>query len=79
MAEETSRAPEVLGEDFIRDPYPVYARLRERTPVARVVLGGAPMWLVLRHEAARAALTEPKLHKDPERCARLAAKHAGID
>ncbi|AJZ86162.1 MULTISPECIES: cytochrome P450 [Streptomyces] len=79
MAEETSRTPELLGEDFIRDPYPVYARLREQAPVARVVLGGAPMWLVLRHEAARAALTDPNLHKDPERCARLAAKHAGVD
>lgn len=77
MSEETTQELEQLGEEFIRDPYPSYTRLRERTPVARVVLGGMPMWLVLRYAEARAALTEPGLVKDPGRMARLAAERAG--
>ncbi len=53
-----------LGEDFVRDPYPVYAALRERGPVHRVrIPEGAEAWLVVGYEAGRAALTDPRLSK----------------
>ncbi|GAQ50781.1 cytochrome P450 family protein [Streptomyces acidiscabies] len=57
-----------LGEEFRRDPHPVYARLRERGPVHRVLLGGADgaweTWLVVGYEEARAALADGRLAKD---------------
>ncbi|MEU4107716.1 cytochrome P450 [Streptomyces sp. NPDC027717] len=53
-----------LGEDFVRDPYPVYAALRERGPVHRVrIPEGAEAWLVVGYEAGRAALLNPALSK----------------
>ncbi|MFJ8729260.1 cytochrome P450 [Streptomyces bauhiniae] len=53
-----------LGEDFVRDPYPVYAALRERGPVHRVrIPEGAEAWLVVGYEAGRAALVDPALSK----------------
>ncbi|MEU5432917.1 cytochrome P450 [Streptomyces sp. NPDC020719] len=54
-----------LGEDFTRDPYPVYAELRERGPVHRVRMPeGADAWLVVGYEAGRAALADPRLSKE---------------
>ncbi|MFI6146084.1 cytochrome P450 [Streptomyces sp. NPDC051109] len=53
-----------LGEEFTRNPHLVYAALRARGPVHRVrVPEGAGAWLVVGHEACRAALTEPSLSK----------------
>ncbi|WP_078621838.1 cytochrome P450 family protein [Streptomyces sp. NRRL S-244] len=53
-----------LGEEFTRNPHPVYAALRARGPVHRVrVPEGAEAWLVVGYEACRAALTEPSLSK----------------
>ncbi|MFG1807405.1 cytochrome P450 [Streptomyces sp. NPDC049040] len=53
-----------LGPDFTRDPYPVYAELRARGPVHRVVVPeGAEAWLVVGYEAGRAALADPRLSK----------------
>ncbi|MEU6058295.1 cytochrome P450 [Streptomyces sp. NPDC047097] len=53
-----------LGEDFTRDPYPVYAALRELGPVHRVrMLDGVDAWLVVGHAAARTALADPRLTK----------------
>ncbi|MBD0748042.1 cytochrome P450 [Streptomyces sp. CBMA152] len=54
-----------LGEDFTRDPYPVYAELRERGPVHRIRMPeGADAWLVVGYEAGRAALADPRLSKE---------------
>lgn len=54
-----------LGDDFIRDPYPVYARLRAMGPVHRVrIPEGAWAWLVVGHEAGRALLADQRLSKD---------------
>ncbi|SEP92349.1 Cytochrome P450 [Streptomyces sp. yr375] len=53
-----------LGEEFLRNPHPVYAALRARGPVHRVrVPEGAEAWLVVGYEACRAALTDPTLSK----------------
>lgn len=54
-----------LGADFIRDPYPVYARLRAEGPVHRVLnADGEELWLVVGHDACRAAFTDPRLSRD---------------
>jgi len=53
-----------LGEEFLRNPHPVYAGLRAQGPVHRVrVPEGAEAWLVVGHEACRSALTDPTLSK----------------
>ncbi|WP_030175026.1 cytochrome P450 family protein [Streptomyces sp. NRRL S-813] len=53
-----------MGEDFVRDPYPVYAALRERGPVHKVrIPEGTEAWLVVGYEAGRAALVDPRLSK----------------
>ncbi|MFI2372149.1 cytochrome P450 [Streptomyces sp. NPDC018833] len=54
-----------LGADFTRDPYPVYAALRERGPVHRVRLPeGHEAWLVVGYEAGRAVLADNALSKE---------------
>ncbi|RSS58171.1 cytochrome P450 [Streptomyces sp. WAC07061] len=54
-----------LSPDFVSDPYPVYAALRERGPVHHVLTpDGEHMWLVVGHEACRTAFTDPRLSRD---------------
>ncbi|MPY48063.1 cytochrome P450 family protein [Streptomyces acidicola] len=56
-------APE--GHDLAADPYPVYAALRAKGPVHRVLVpGSGECWLVVTRGAARAALTDPRLRND---------------
>ncbi|MFM9367330.1 cytochrome P450 family protein [Streptomyces sp. Da 82-17] len=56
---------EELGPDFVRDPYPVYAALRAQGPVHHVrPPEGEELWLVVGHEACRAALVDPRLTRD---------------
>ncbi|MCX5386467.1 cytochrome P450 [Streptomyces sp. NBC_00083] len=53
-----------LGEDFTRDPYPVYAELRAGGPVHRIRMPeGADAWLVVGYEAGRAVLADDRLSK----------------
>ncbi|MFF4346922.1 cytochrome P450 [Streptomyces sp. NPDC001530] len=55
------------GARFTRDPYPVYAALRERGPVHWVRTpppNAYEGWLVVGYEEARAALADPRLSKD---------------
>ncbi|MFI1224329.1 MULTISPECIES: cytochrome P450 [unclassified Streptomyces] len=57
-----------LGEQFTRDPYPVYAALREKGPVHRVrVPEGADAWLVVGYEVGRDLLADQRLSKQWER------------
>ncbi|WP_246235585.1 cytochrome P450 family protein [Streptomyces boluensis] len=57
-----------LGPDFVRDPYPVYARLRAVAPVHHVrAPDGQDVWLVVGHEACRAALVDPRITRDLRR------------
>ncbi|MFI7638970.1 cytochrome P450 [Nonomuraea sp. NPDC049400] len=55
---------DLWSEEFQADPYPGYARLREEAPVHRT---SGPMdsdiWLIVGHEQAREALTDPRLSK----------------
>jgi cytochrome P450 len=52
------------GHDFT-STYPVYATLRAKGPVHRVLVpGSGESWLVVAHDAARAALTDPRLRND---------------
>ncbi|NEB00967.1 cytochrome P450 [Streptomyces sp. SID13726] len=47
------------------DPYSDYAELRAKGPVHRVhIPGSGESWLVVSYDAARAALTEPRLRND---------------
>lgn len=53
-----------LGDDFTRDPYPVYAALRARGPVHRVrIPEGTHAWLVVGYEAGRTLLADQRLSK----------------
>jgi cytochrome P450 len=48
--------------EFMADPYPAYARLREAGPVQRATTpDGAPVWLVTRYADVRALLNDPRL------------------
>ncbi|WP_371680505.1 cytochrome P450 [Streptomyces sp. NBC_01276] len=54
-----------LSPDFVRDPYPVYARLRAEGPVHHVLTPDRQdVWLVVGHEAGRTAFTDPRLSRD---------------
>ncbi|MEU1474797.1 cytochrome P450 [Streptomyces sp. NPDC001668] len=53
------------GTDPVADPYAVYALLREKGPVHRVPTHDAgEVWVVVGHEEARTALTDPRLRND---------------
>jgi cytochrome P450 len=55
----------VYGDDFTADPYPVYAKLRTQGPLHHVRTPyGGELWLVVGHEEARAALSDPRLVKN---------------
>ncbi|MGI5479911.1 cytochrome P450 family protein [Streptomyces lavendofoliae] len=59
------------GEDFVADPYPYYARLRESGPVHQVRTAlGNDVWLIVGHAEARAALADPRLSKAPSTAGR---------
>ncbi|MET8115964.1 cytochrome P450 family protein [Streptomyces prasinus] len=63
----------VLHPDFATDPYPAYAALRARGPVHLVRIGDdEAFWLVVGHEACRAAYTHPRLSRDWRRHGGLA-------
>lgn len=63
-----------MGEEFRRDPYTVFARLRERGPVHHIRMPeGMDAWLVVGHDEARAVLADPRLTKD---WARAHRRHA---
>ncbi|MEU8787311.1 cytochrome P450 [Streptomyces sp. NPDC048637] len=64
----SSKPVELYGPEYKRNPYPLYAELRERGPVHRVRFpSGVCAWLVTGYEAAHQALTDPRLGKHHSR------------
>ncbi|MGH9532272.1 MAG: cytochrome P450 family protein [Terriglobales bacterium] len=62
-----SAPPEIDLTDpqFIIDPYPIYARLREQAPVGRVRAGFfGRAWLITRYDDVAAALRDERFTKD---------------
>ena len=56
--------PEQLGADYFQNPLAYFSRMREEGPVTPVVLPhGERAWLVTRYAEVRAALADPRLHK----------------
>jgi cytochrome P450 len=57
---------DLWSEQVRDDPYPAYARLREEAPVYRAASEmDLDIWLITSHEAARAALADPRLSTHP--------------
>ncbi|MFJ9950705.1 cytochrome P450 [Kitasatospora sp. NPDC091207] len=53
------------GLDVTVDPYPVYAALRAKGPVHRILVPeSGEAWLIVTRDEARAALTDPRLRND---------------
>lgn len=54
--------PEIDLTDIavLRDQPAAYARARVRSPLARLLIPGFPMWAITRHDRARAMLTDPR-------------------
>ncbi|MGK5730611.1 cytochrome P450 family protein [Streptomyces sp. URMC 124] len=58
----------LYGPEYKRDPYPLYARMREAGPIHRVIFpSGVTAWLVTGHEAAQKTLADPRLGKNHDR------------
>ena len=64
-AATTSNVLELFDSDFIRDPHPTLAPLREQSPAHLVATpNGLKTWLVTRYDDAKALLTDPRVSKD---------------
>jgi len=64
---------------FVRNPYPLYAWLREREPVRKDPL--APVWILTRYDDVAEMLRNPRFLKDPfapQRLPRLARNQLGV-
>ncbi|WP_155981799.1 cytochrome P450 [Nocardia sp. BMG111209] len=58
---------ETPGDDFFTEPQAYYRRWREQGPVHRVRFSdGITRWVVVGYPEGRAALSDPRLHKDVE-------------
>ncbi len=55
---------DLFAADFKANPYPVYAQLRQFSPVRPVEVPTGRLWLVTRYAEARQALTDPRLVKN---------------
>ena len=77
MSNDAKPSPKLFGPDMLANPYPVYCRLREASPVCHVPELDA--WVVTSYEAVSAGLRNPQLSSDrfPRVRQRLAAK--GLD
>jgi cytochrome P450 len=54
----------LVTRDFMHDPYPALASLRETRAAAPVENNGFRMWVVTRYEDARTVLADPTLQRD---------------
>jgi cytochrome P450 len=58
-------SPEIFDDEFIQDPHPMYAYLREHEPVFRASypVESFDIWLVNRYEDVRNGLTDTRINK----------------
>ncbi|TDP97338.1 cytochrome P450 family protein [Labedaea rhizosphaerae] len=78
MSQETVTPIEKLAEDFMHDPWELYARFREDGPAREVVMPhGVKVWLVTRYDDVRMLLADPRISKDGHRVNEMFAKHSG--
>ncbi|MBB6172853.1 hypothetical protein HNR23_002913 [Nocardiopsis mwathae] len=55
----------LMDPEFVREPYGAWARIREHGPVVPgYFVDGFPLWVVTRHEDARAVLSDPRFAND---------------
>lgn len=55
----------LFDHNYVRDPHPVFARLRAERPVYRTATPqGVRVWVVSRYEDVKAACVDPRLSKD---------------
>jgi cytochrome P450 len=72
-------ARQVYSPEFTRDPYSLFARLREQAPVCRVTTRrGVRAWLVTRYADVRALLADSRLGKDGSRIGELMVRQSKI-
>jgi cytochrome P450 len=65
VTESAAPPAQQLGPDYFQHPLDYFARMRAEGPVTPVILpGGERSWLVTRYAEVRAALADPRLHKD---------------
>ena len=65
MTQHEAVPAEQFGADFYQNPLAYFARMREERPVTPALLpNGGRVWLVTRYADVRAALVDPRLHKD---------------
>jgi cytochrome P450 len=65
VTESAAPSAEHLGADYFQNPLAYFSRMREERPVTPVTLPhGDRVWLVTRYADVRAALADPRLHKD---------------
>lgn len=73
ISEVVEQAPlDLLNSSFVRDPYPIYARLRAEDPVHRTRSGA---WMLTRYRDIVSTLANPVLGNAPSRFAVVSARN----
>lgn len=78
MADGTLSKYWMFGNDYVQDPYPFLARLREEQPVSVVETpDGVRAWVVAGYDNVRAALSDPRLSRDIRKQYRALGRQLG--
>jgi len=68
----------LFTRDFIVDPYPVYAHLRDQEPVSKAPSPhGFDMWTLARYDDVKQSLTDPRLSRDLRRAPAGVVEYTG--
>jgi cytochrome P450 len=68
---------ERLAQDFMHDPFDLFARLRKEGAPREVVMPhGVKVWMVTRYDDVRALLTDPRVSKDGRRVDEMFTRHS---
>jgi cytochrome P450 len=66
---------DAIAASFSADPHPLYASLRQFTPVRRVRVNGLSAWLVTGYDAVKQAMAHPGLSNDIRSASPAVATH----